>query len=97
MNNHESYTTKTKPGIEDWIQFNQAYFDALKGKTPTGDVQYAPLTDVDVLADSLGLSTEELFRLLKERVGNLGSSALKLTRSEMDGASHVVIGDNEQE
>lgn len=89
----ENYVTKRNPTIEDWLEYNDGYFQTLKG-TADEDVRpsYAPLTDIDTHAMEVGMSTEELYEQVKERVGPLGRAALQLVHSGMDDAWHVVVG-----
>lgn len=89
----ETYLTKKQPTIEDWLEYNEGLFDALRtGTPPEKDATFAPLTDFDEHADRAGVDTLEYFEELKSRVGNLGTVALRLAYSEMDDAVHVVIG-----
>ena len=93
----ENYVTKRNPTIEDWLEYNDGYFQTLKGTAEDGVRPfYAPLTDIDIHAMEAGTSTEELYEQVKERVGPLGRAALKLVHSEMDDAWHVVVGSKEE-
>lgn len=91
MVEHESYVTKTDPSVEDWLAYNEGLFALLRGEASDVDPQYAPLTDVDKHAAKAGVSVEEYFNLIKERVGPLGRVALQLVYSEMDEAWHIVV------
>lgn len=96
MTKHETYVTKADPSDEDWLAFNKDFFNALKGQEPENKPQYAPLTDADRHAAKAGVSVEEYFGQLNDRVGPLGEAALRLVYSEMDGAWHITVALKEE-
>ena len=87
----ETYVTKEKPTVEDWLQYNSALFAKLKGSPSDSGIQYSPLTDVDEYASEAGMSTEEYYEQIKNTVGSLGNAALRLVHSEMDDSWHVTV------
>lgn len=89
----ESFLTKRNPTIEDWLEHNRELFDALREDKPIEDSHgYAILTNFDEHAGRLGVDKDELFAELEEKVGPLGSLALRQVRSGMDEAWHIIIG-----
>lgn len=95
MSEAETYLTKVQPDINDWLEFNAPFFAKLKGVEQESPVYFAPFTDVHVQAERAGMSLEDYFAQLKEKVGPLGELALKLVYSPMDEACHVVLGPEE--
>lgn len=89
----ESYVTMQNPTIDDWIAYNRRLFDAHRDDELIDEsYRYAPLTDFDLHAERLGVDRKVLFTELRERVGPLGSMALREVHTEMDDAWHVIIG-----
>ncbi len=87
----ETYATKHNPTVEDWLAFNKDLFDVLKGSSSEAAPQYAPFVDVDEHAVKAGVSTNEYYEQVKERVGSLGGAALRLVHSDMDDAWHIIV------
>ena len=87
----ESYVTKKNPTAEDWLDYNQDYFASLRGETPEGTPRYAPFVDVDVVASKSGLSVDEYFEHIREKVGSLGQATLRLVYTYMDESWHVTV------
>ena len=97
MSEAESYVTKARPTLEDWLEYNQNYFASLRGEVPTDIPYFAPLTDIDMHAERAGVSLEEYYEQVKERVGVLGAYVLRLVHSPMDDAWHLVVRQQEGE
>ena len=95
MSEAETYLTKVQPDVDDWLEFNAPFFAKLRGVEQEGPVQFAPFTDVDVHAERAGVSLEEYFAQIKQKVGPLGRLTLTLVYSPMDEACHVVVGPKE--
>lgn len=96
MAEFETYVTKSKPSVEDWLDFNSELFSRLKNEDDVRSTPYAPLVDVDLHALAAGMDTKEYFEQVKDRVGSLGRAALQLIHTEMDGASHIVVAPSEE-
>lgn len=97
MANKESYVTKKNPSADDWIEYNGGLFAGLRGEESEQLVQYAPFVDVQRHAADAGVTTGEYFEQIQARVGSLGNYALKLVRSEMDAASHIIVAHSDEE
>ncbi|GEM_PF-1668499 len=82
----KSYITKANPTEEDWFRYNQAL----------SPLEYAPLTDVDRRATALGMSTDDYFEHIKERVGLLDGAELRLVSSDMDSAWHIIVAETDR-
>ncbi len=82
----KSYMTKANPTEEDWFRYN-------RDLAPLG---YAPLIDVDVRATEAGMSTDDYFEQIKERVGPLEGAELRLVSSDMDSSWHIVVTETEE-
>lgn len=93
INATETYVTHTNPTVEDWLMFNQDFFDCLRGLSVARMPQYAPLTDVDLHAAAAGQTPDQLYETLKEKVGNLGEMVLDLVRTDHDGGWHIIVTD----
>lgn len=91
MANHESYVTKSKPSLDDWLEYNSGVFAVLQDNSSEKPVQWAPLVDADRHASEAGTTVDEYFKQIQDLVGDLGDHALKLVYTEMDAASHITI------
>ena len=95
MTKQETYVTKQNPTIDDWLAYNSDFFDQLRGGSTPGDPAYAPFTDIDSRAAEVGVSTDDYYEQVVNRVGLLGHAALQLVHSEMDNAWHIVVAPKE--
>lgn len=77
------YATKANPTEEDWFRYNRTL----------SPLEFAPLTDVDQRATAAGISTDEYFEKIKERVGPLEGAELRLVASDMDSAWHIIVAE----
>ncbi len=91
MPESETYVTKQRPNLEDWLAYNGPYFDQLRGGNTTTNAPYSPFVDVDRHAAQEGVSLEEYFVRVSTAVGSLGRAGLQLVQSDMDDAWHIVV------
>lgn len=85
------YLTDPNPTTDDWLAHNADFFEALRQGGSTKGRSFALLTDIDRHAEQRGISTEQLFEELRERVGDLGAVELSLSHTDMDDSWHVVL------
>lgn len=91
MEKDETYVTKENPSVQDWLDYNEPFFESLKENSTEASLSFAPLTDFDTHAIVAGTDMEKYFERIKEIVGPLGETTLKLVHSEMDDAWHITI------
>jgi hypothetical protein len=87
-------TTATLPeALEKWASTNRPVFDwyasRLKGTKP--DVRYVSFDDLDRVAAANDLDVFDLFAMVKEAVGDLGTMRLHLGYHEGNHAFHIQV------
>jgi len=94
MTESETYLNKKQPSIEDWIEYNEPFFEEMRNGVDIPDKSsMAILTDFDEHAQRAGAETAAYFESLQQRVGDLGRAALILVHTDMDDAWHVTVAD----